>query len=69
MDDICAIARTTEDGAQAICLVNLGRGTKTFTHDILENYVGEKLVMRRGMTRCNNTIILEQYGYAVLIKQ
>ena len=69
MDDICAIARTTEDGAQAICLVNLGRGTKTFTHDILENYVGEKLVMSRGMTRCNNTIILEQYGYAVLIKQ
>lgn len=69
MDDICAFTRTCENGEQLLCIVNLGKETRTFTHDILENYVGEKLVMSRGMTRCNNTIILEQYGYAVLIKQ
>ena len=69
MNDICAFTRTCENGETLICIANLGKETKTFTHDIVAEFAASAPALERDMTRNGNTITLQKYGYTVLIKK
>lgn len=68
MDHICAITRTCDCGEKTLCLVNLGKGTQTFTHDVVQEFTNAP-AMERGYSCNGKTITLEEYGYVVLIKK